>query len=112
MDDPIFVFDRKNHIWVMTDHVEAKSILSSYEYTVYLKNEKLHREDGPAVTHPNGFEEWWLNGHLHREDGPAVTRADGTKEWWLNGKRYPFKKWIQINPINDGTKIFIILQYV
>jgi hypothetical protein len=29
---------------------------------------------------------WWLNDKLHREDGPAVEYPDGTKEWWLNGE--------------------------
>ena len=48
-------------------------------------NDKLHREDGPAVeSAANGAKEWWLNDKLHREDGPAVEWADGAKEWWLN----------------------------
>ena len=46
---------------------------------------ELHRTDGPAITRPDGTQEWWLNGRRHREDGPAVTRPDGTQEWWLNG---------------------------
>ena len=49
-------------------------------------NEKLHREDGPAVEWTNGSKEWWLNGKLHREDGPAVEWANGDKEWYLNNK--------------------------
>ena len=49
-------------------------------------NDKLHREDGPAVECANGTKSWFLNGELHREDGPAVEWADGDKEWWLNGK--------------------------
>ena len=49
-------------------------------------NDKLHREDGPAVEGTNGVKSWWLNGKLHREDGPAVEYADGTKSWYLNGE--------------------------
>ena len=49
---------------------------------------KLHREDGPAVTYRDGTQEWWLNDKLHREDGPAVIWADGTKQWYLNGQEY------------------------
>ena len=33
---------------------------------------KRHRADGPAVTRPDGHQEWWLNGKRHRADGPAV----------------------------------------
>ena len=50
-------------------------------------NDKLHREDGPAIEYADGTKYWWLNGKLHREDGPAVEYADGGKYWWLNGKK-------------------------
>ena len=52
----------------------------------WYKNEKLHREDGPAVEYPNGDREWWLNDKWHREDGPAVEKSDGTRRWFLDGK--------------------------
>jgi len=35
----------------------------------------------------NGDKEWYLNDKLHREDGPAVEWASGTKRWYLNGKQ-------------------------
>jgi hypothetical protein len=44
-----------------------------------------HRENGPAVEHLDGTNEWWINGFRHREDGPAVECADGTKLWYING---------------------------
>jgi hypothetical protein len=50
-------------------------------------NDKLHREDGPAVEYANGSKFWYLNGKLHREDGPAIEWADGDKSWHLNGKK-------------------------
>ena len=50
-------------------------------------NDKLHREDGPAVEHGSGTKYWYFNGILHREDGPAVDWACGDKEWHLNGKK-------------------------
>ena len=28
---------------------------------------------------------WFLNNKLHREDGPAIEYVNGNKEWWLNG---------------------------
>ena len=49
-------------------------------------NDKLHREDGPAVEWANGDKWWYLNGKLRREDGPAIEYASGTKSWYLNGK--------------------------
>lgn len=36
------------------------------------KSGKLHREDGPALIHPNGSSFWYKDGYLHRLDGPAV----------------------------------------
>ena len=49
-------------------------------------NDKLHREDGPAIEYANGNKFWYLNGKRHREDGPAIEWADGDKSWYLNGK--------------------------
>ena len=31
---------------------------------------------------------WLINDELHREDGPAVEFQDGDKQWWLNNKSY------------------------
>ncbi len=47
---------------------------------------KLHREDGPAKTFPDGSTEWYFYDKLHRENGPAKTFPDGSTEWYLNGK--------------------------
>jgi hypothetical protein len=30
---------------------------------------------------------WYLNDKLHREDGPAIEWSNGTREWYLHGKR-------------------------
>ena len=51
-------------------------------------NDKLHREDGPAIVYATGGKSWYINGELHREDGPAIERADGGKVWYINGKPY------------------------
>ena len=50
-------------------------------------NDKLHREDGPAIEYANGDKYWYLNGKCHREDGPAIEYADGNKFWFLSGER-------------------------
>ena len=49
-------------------------------------NDKLHREDGPAIEYANGTKYWHLNGKCHREDGPAIEYANGDKYWYLNDK--------------------------
>jgi len=49
---------------------------------------ELHREDGPALIHGSGSEEWFLNGQRHREDGPAIIRANGRLKWFKHGKRH------------------------
>ena len=49
-------------------------------------NDKLHREDGPAVEYRYGRKDWWLHGKRHREDGPAIEWADGDKWWYLHNK--------------------------
>ena len=54
-----------------TGSVEYLNI-SKYWY----KEDKLHREDGPAVELVRGQKEWYKEGKLHRIDGPAV-------EWGL-----------------------------
>jgi hypothetical protein len=51
-------------------------------------NDKLHREDGPAIEYSNGDKHWFLNDKLHREEGPAIEYLDGDKDWFLNGELY------------------------
>ncbi len=39
-----------------------------------------------CVIDRNVNKHWYLNEKLHREDGPAVEYVNGFKAWWLNGK--------------------------
>ena len=55
---------------------------------------KLHRDDGPAIEHPNGYKAWYIDGNLHRTDGPAVVCARGSKEWFINGKQLTEKEFM------------------
>lgn len=48
----------------------------------------LHREDGPAIIHPDGYKAWYRYGKRHREDGPAVEHPNGEKQWWLKDERF------------------------
>ena len=52
----------------------------------YNAQNRLHREEGPAVIYTDGTKKWFHNGTLHREDGPAVIEPDGTQFWYINGK--------------------------
>jgi len=55
---------------------------------VWYKDGNIHRDDGPAIERDNGDKEWWIDGKCHREDGPAIEYAYGRKEWWIDGKRH------------------------
>ena len=56
-------------------------------------NDKLHREDGPAIEYYDGSKCWYLNDKRHRTDGPAVELANGNKRWFLNDKEYTEAEW-------------------
>ena len=58
-------------------------------------DDKLHREDGPAVEYVNGTKLWYLGDKLHRVDGPAIEYADGRKSWFLNGVEYTEADWLK-----------------
>ena len=98
-------------------------------------NDKLHREDGPAIERVNGTKRWFVNGKIHREDGPAVIRASGTKEWHVNGKKHrldgpavewangdnawyvngkyyaSFDHWLEAINVSDEQKMFLKLKW-
>ena len=48
----------------------------------WYKDDKIHREDGPAVKFADGTKEWFKDGKQHRADGPSAELPDGTKSWW------------------------------
>lgn len=56
----------------------------------YYVNDKLHREDGPALDNDR-FKEWWVNGRHHRKDGPAIETSSGHKMWYYEGEYVPVK---------------------
>lgn len=68
----------------LPDNVEIYNYIGGYKE--YYKNNLLHREDGPAVEHPDGQKQYYFEGKLHRIDGPAVIHINGYKEWWINGQ--------------------------
>lgn len=63
----------------------------------YNENNDMHRLDGPAFIHHNGYKEWWKDGKFHREDGPAIIRCKYDNfspkyEWWINDERLSEEK--------------------
>jgi hypothetical protein len=56
-------------------------------------DDKLHRENGPAIEWVDGTKCWCLNGVFHRVDGPAIEYANGSKEWYLGGVKYTEANW-------------------
>jgi len=52
----------------------------------WVSNNKLHRENSPAVENAGGTKQWYLNNERHREAGPAIEYANGDKSWYFNGK--------------------------
>ena len=55
---------------------------------VYFKDEKYHREDGPAIIYNNKCKLWYKDGKLHREDGPAIEWLNNEKYYYLEGVEY------------------------
>ena len=41
----------------------------------------------------DGTKYWYHNDKLHREDGPAVELPIGTKKWYLNNKEFTETEW-------------------
>ena len=76
-----------NKIKKLNNDKVIKTVKSNGTIT-YKLNNKLHREDGPAIEYLNGDKEWWINGNLHREDGPAIEWYDGDEFWYKNGKSH------------------------
>lgn len=52
----------------------------------YLKDGKLHRENGPSIVYRNGISWWMENGKLHRENGPAIINKKEFLEFWIYGE--------------------------
>ena len=46
---------------------------------VWYKDNKIHKENKPAMTLPNGSEIWYKDSKRHRINGPAVNAPMGLK---------------------------------
>jgi hypothetical protein len=65
---------------------DSRLVIDEYGTKRWLnKMHQRHRLDGPAFIHPNGLQQWCVNGKLHRMDGPAITYSGG-EAWYVNDK--------------------------
>jgi hypothetical protein len=81
--------------WYLDDKLHREDG-PAVEYTdgrTWYLNGKLHRVDGPAMEYYNGSKYWFLNDKFHRTDGPAIELTSGTKYWFLNGVEYTEADW-------------------
>jgi len=103
MNKNICILDEhENKTWLLDDklHREDGPAIEYKDGTkAWLLHEKLHRIDGPAIEKNNGDKYWYFNDQLHRLDGPAVEHSNGYKRWYYYGKHvkcYSQKKFSQL----------------
>lgn len=89
----------------------VKLQINNYKWTEYFYDEKLHRDDAPAVisyiiindTKHICHQRYYQHGKLHRDDGPAVIeyslRDDSTTRAELN---IYYQRDVQHRDLNDG----------
>jgi hypothetical protein len=53
-----------------------------------------HRDEGPAVIHPNGKMVWMKDGAIHNEQGPAVVNPGYSDQYWLNNVKISYEDWL------------------
>ena len=52
----------------------------------FIKDNKLHNPEGPAIIHPDGKEEYYLNGILYTKDAHKKAKKDSIGlPWYKNG---------------------------
>ena len=73
-------------------HREDGPAIDHPQYKEWRLHNKLNRVDGPAVITSSGYQEHWVGGVKHRTDGPAVffsaPNSTSVQEYWLNGMRH------------------------
>jgi len=82
------------HMNILQDMTVSEGLNHFASIKFYIKDQKFHREDGPAVE--NGDIKYWVrHGKLHREDGPAIESPD-REEYYLDDIFYDREEWTSI----------------
>ena len=68
---------------------------NSNESIHYYSNNKLHREDGPAIENYNKEYHYYIDNKRHRIDGPAIEYPNGHKRYYLDNKEYSYEDWLK-----------------
>lgn len=77
----------------------------------YNQKGKLHRIDGPAVSHIDGSQYWYYNGRLHRADGPAII-AHGSELWFLHGVEFEtITEFVAATSMTASEKTILLVKY-
>lgn len=76
------LLDKISHSTEFLNGLVTDSLGNKYWYT----NNKLHREDGPAIEESDGDQHWYKNGMSHRDNGPATIYKTGSQYWYQNGQ--------------------------
>lgn len=66
--------------------LQTKKFTSPDGTVRYLKDGKLHNWEGPALIHPDGKEEYFINGAPHTKDSHHKAKRDGIGlPWYKSG---------------------------
>ena len=70
----------------MDQTLQVKKYTSTEGVVRYMKDGKLHNWEGPAVIHPDGKEEYYLNGFFYTKDAFKQVKKDGVGlPWYKSG---------------------------
>jgi antitoxin component YwqK of YwqJK toxin-antitoxin module len=70
----------------MSDKIQVKRYKSPDGTVRHIKDGKLHNADGPALIHPDGKEEYYLNGILLTKDDFKKRKKEGVGlPWYKSG---------------------------
>jgi len=79
----------------------------------YLKlSDKKRKEKPYCIEYNDGTKDWIVNDKLHREEGPAVVYYNKKISWYLNGTFYFFEEWCNELNKTDEEKVFLRLKYL
>ena len=99
-------------------HREDGPAIIAGNYMEWRRDGLRHREDGPSLIMDNGRREWWFNAQLHCGSGPAVIWSTGFLEWWINGIQLNatlVEQWMKLKdiswPFDEETEAEFLLTW-